>query len=478
MEWRDFDSSLKRQYLGENFVVVPAERTFSLTRSFGLSTNMAPKTKHVVADAGAFIRNAPLRDIAENIYTVPEVIAESCDRATRRRLKTFPLDIKFKEPSGDTIRLISEFAKKTGDYSSLSAVDLKVLALTYDLEKQFKGVAHLRKQPEKNPQWTGGAYSASQLSTGNSTFKQYKEGEALPSDLIGEQRLDEESDEDDDFHDAAELLDQAEKDGEEEMPLEDSDLSNVNENNKGASNNEVATNDAEERKVSEEDIEEDTDEEDYEEEDEDDEGWITPANISDVKRSMGLDTVSSSDVSVGCLTTDFAMQNVMIQMGLNVLSVDGMLIKRAKSYVLRCYGCMKITKDTSKQFCPHCGNKTLKRLSTSIDEDGTVRYWLAKNYTIRTRGSKYSLPKPQGGKHALNPVLCADQPMPHQRPTKKSMQKVDILSDDIVAGSSPFRVNDVTSRAAQLGIRNKHPPQWAKRNPNEARRKVNKRKGK
>ena len=47
-----------------------------------------------------FFRN---QDIAENIYTVPEVIAESCDRATRRRLKTFPLDIKFKEPSGDAI---------------------------------------------------------------------------------------------------------------------------------------------------------------------------------------------------------------------------------------------------------------------------------------------------------------------------------------------------------------------------------------
>ncbi|GFR90232.1 RNA-binding protein NOB1 [Elysia marginata] len=273
---------------------------------------MAPKVQHVVADAGAFIRNAPLRDIAENIYTVPEVIAESCDRATRRRLKTFPLDIKFKEPSGDTILLITDFAKKTGDYSSLSAVDLKVLALTYDLEKQFKGVAHLRKQPERTPQWSGGAYSTSQPHTGT-TFKQYKEGEALPSNLIGEQRLDEESDEED-FYDATELLDD---------PGEDK------------SDNEMED---EEGKA---EVEENTEEDAEEEEDDDDEGWITPANISEVKRSMGLDTVSSSEISVGCLTTDFAMQNVMIQMGLNVLSVDGMLIKRAKSYVLRCYGCMR-----------------------------------------------------------------------------------------------------------------------------------------
>ena len=34
-------------------------------------------------------------------------------------------------------------------------------------------------------------------------------------------------------------------------------------------------------------------------------------------------------------------QNVLIQMGLNVISVDGMLIRQAKSFVLRCYACFK-----------------------------------------------------------------------------------------------------------------------------------------
>ena len=37
----------------------------------------------------------------------------------------------------------------------------------------------------------------------------------------------------------------------------------------------------------------------------------------------------------------FSLQNVLIQMGLNVVSVDGMLIKRAKSFVLRCHACFK-----------------------------------------------------------------------------------------------------------------------------------------
>ena len=135
----------------------------------------------------------------------------------------------------------------------------------------------------------------------------------MPSNLIGEQRLDEESDEED-FYDATELLDDAEKDEKEEMLAENTDLSGGHESNKhsdinncGLTTNITYEKNTGEKEYNKEDtIEEDLD--DGEDDDDDDEGWITPANISDVKRSMGLDTVSSSHVSVGCLTTDFAMQ--------------------------------------------------------------------------------------------------------------------------------------------------------------------------
>ncbi|CAG5132962.1 unnamed protein product, partial [Candidula unifasciata] len=356
----------------------------------------------------------------------------------------------------------TSFSKKTGDYRSLSAVDLKVLALVYDLEKQFKGTEHIRKEPSKKPEWTVGHKTEScgvTLAT-----KRYEDGEALPSDQIGEKKETDSDDEDEVYFDAADTLNDAL--GSIELAEEVQD--------RGQEDVENPDNRQKDIQHSEEEDEETEDEDDSD----DDEGWITPANIAEVKRSMGVEVAEVSHVSVGCLTTDFAMQNVLIQMGLHVLSIDGLLIKRAKSYVLRCFGCLRITKDTSRQFCPHCGNKTLKRLSTTIEEDGSVRYWLAKNYTIRTRGTKFSLPKPQGGKHAINPLLCADQPRPDQRPSKKSLQKVDILSADIIADMSPFSVNDVNSRAAQLGIRSCHPPQWSKRNPNECRKKVNKRKGK
>lgn len=44
---------------------------------------------------------------------------------------------------------VTEFSKKTGDYPSLSATDIQVLALTYQLEAEFVGVSHLKQEPEK-----------------------------------------------------------------------------------------------------------------------------------------------------------------------------------------------------------------------------------------------------------------------------------------------------------------------------------------
>jgi RNA-binding protein NOB1 len=44
---------------------------------------------------------------------------------------------------------VSDFARKTGDYRSLSATDVRVLALTYMLEKEFVGESHIKGVPER-----------------------------------------------------------------------------------------------------------------------------------------------------------------------------------------------------------------------------------------------------------------------------------------------------------------------------------------
>jgi len=42
-----------------------------------------------------------------------------------------------------------------------------------------------------------------------------------------------------------------------------------------------------------------------------------------------ISNIDEEDINVACLTTDFAMQNVLLQMNLNLLSVDGISIKKS-----------------------------------------------------------------------------------------------------------------------------------------------------
>ncbi|PIO13052.1 hypothetical protein AB205_0209760 [Aquarana catesbeiana] len=65
----------------------------------------ASVVQHVVADSGAFLRNAALQDIGAHIYTVREVVSEIRDKATRRRLAVLPYELLFREPKPDTVQL-------------------------------------------------------------------------------------------------------------------------------------------------------------------------------------------------------------------------------------------------------------------------------------------------------------------------------------------------------------------------------------
>ena len=146
--------------------------------------------------------------------------------------------------------------------------------------------------------------------------------------------------------------------------------------------------------------------------DDDDDGWITPSNFKNKRMEMlGADTNNddedeeSEEIIVACLTSDFAMQNVLKQLHLNVLSTDGLLIKETKTWILRCYACFKTTPKMDKKFCPSCGNKTLKRVSVTLNADGTQQIHISTRKALSKRGKKFSLPKPQGGKYAVNPIL-------------------------------------------------------------------------
>lgn len=423
------------------------------------------KIKHVVADSGAFIRNAPLNSIGEKIYTVPKVVNEIKDKATLQRLQFLPYQLTPKTPSPESIKIVTDFSKKTGDYRSLSAVDIQVIALTYQLEKENVGTDHIKTVPDSKIEWTASkamlekptSIAGFYLAKGKNNSRTTSES-TCTSDLPEQQETSTENS--DEPNNTCTCPSSAS--GQSQTRNQDGD-SNIAETEnqtvkERGDEGTVKEGDDEGLTVTAEMLEETEEdegiEEDEEEEEEDDDGWITPSNITSLKQKMSHADQERVAVCVGCVTTDFAMQNVLIQMGLNVISVDGMLIKRAKSFVLRCFACMKITKDMLKEFCPYCGNRTLQKVSMTVEEDGSIRYFLSRRKPISTKGMKHQLPLPRGGKHASNPVLVEDQPLPQQRAAKKKQQHMDVFDPDFVVGQSPFALNDITSRAAQLGIRN------------------------
>lgn len=114
-------------------------------------------------------------------------------------------------------------------------------------------------------------------------------------------------------------------------------------------------------------------------------------NIKDVKVKLDSGVVKEKPATVACLTMDYAMQNVMMHMGLNVSSLEGKVIKQMRTFILRCYTCFKTTGVVTKMFCPSCGHKTLKKVAVSLDDDGNQIIHINYKKPLTSRGKKVYL---------------------------------------------------------------------------------------
>jgi RNA-binding protein NOB1 len=97
---------------------------------------------------------------------------------------------------------------------------------------------------------------------------------------------------------------------------------------------------------------------------------------------------------IAFVTSDYAMQNVLIQMNFALLSLDGRRIQRVKRFKLLCRACQKLNLDIEKLFCATCGSATLIKVSVYINHNGEITYFKNPRRKPRLRGTKYSLPKP------------------------------------------------------------------------------------
>ncbi|CAG9536612.1 unnamed protein product [Cercopithifilaria johnstoni] len=350
--------------------------------------------RKLVVDSNAFIKRIPLHDLASEIYTVSGVINELKCEKMRHLLDSLPYQIYVQEPTMESLHIITEFSKKTGDYPSLSAVDLKLLALVHDLHLKQYGKDDLH-------------YDLETISDKSSmSYRQTKDT-----------------------------------------------VAKANDNDIKVEKNAIAT---ERKSESEEmgDVNDVSDDARIDSNSSDDGTWLNESNVDEILGHVGEIAMPEKEMKVACVTTDFAMQNVLLRLGLYLLSVNGYRIQRLNNYILRCWACFVTTTVMTKRFCPRCGNDSLHRVAVSIAEDGTMRLHINWNRLQSARGFKYSLPAPKGGKHPGGPQLFEDQPMPQNRMAR-------CYQDPTEAG--PFSMNDVTSRSAVLGIRSL---QKAWQNPN------------
>jgi len=405
---------------------------------------MNKNCKHLVADSAAFIRFCDLRSIAEKIYTTREVVAEIRDKESRKRLQMLPYDLIFKNIDPKYLKAVYNVAKITGDYASLSVTDLNVLALTYQLqcEEDYDTMEGIDEVINEKVVQVGGSTLEEDLKLPGfymSSSCKKNDDPVLPG-ASGEQIVVEEE--------VVVKEKVHEHQQENEDPEEDDGWTTQKSKKK-------------QRKKAKIDImkSESTNEEEFGrtlevassviDDDDNEEGWITPEMMAQQMEDFTLDEDLKQ---VACLTSDFAMQNVMLKMKLNIMDVDGMLIKNPRTYILRCFTCFKTTTKMNKKFCPFCGNKTLKKIPIKVQEDGSIKMFFSRKPNIlSTRGKLFNIPTFKGGKHANNPLLCEDQPMPQNRLPRKALSKTNVWSEDYDM-NNPFASHDLHSRAFKQGV--------------------------
>ncbi|KAH8385456.1 hypothetical protein KR093_002229 [Drosophila rubida] len=473
-----------------------------------MSTNNS-KIKYIVADTTAFINAVPLNEYAENVLTVPDVVAEVRNKRQIRRLCVLPFDLQVREPRPESIKHCVEFAKKTGDYASLSGIDLKVIALTYELETDLLGSDHLRKEPvvsqliaskdkpeemqdANNKRLVGWYMPEGNDNEGDDVEDEDDEEDKEADEAEVETKTEQSNDAVDTVKDAIEaqlkgeqvankstdaaVNDDSDNEEDEDEDLTQEELDKLFEKLKCApsADEEQTTADILIAQPTEEDDASDDEQQTekqqsnsnvqpQEDEEVGDDGWITHSNIKKAKKALEGKVETDLIPPVACMTTDYALQNVLKQLNLQLAALNGRIIKQLRTYILRCYACFKTTSIMTKVFCPNCGNKTLKRVAVSLDENGKQVIHINTRRPLTSKYKNQSLPRFHGGKHSRNPILFEDQPMPRQMPSRVAKTKTNALDDDYIAGFSPFVMRDVDSKSAMLRSKG-NLKEWARNN--------------
>lgn len=396
----------------------------------------------LVLDTGPLIKNDPPASVliskAEKLYTLPNIISEIRDAATRSRVETTLLPfVTIRSPRPESLKFIADFAKKTGDYGVLSKPDMEVLALGYELEIERNGGDwRLRNTPGQKS--VNGRPQAKQSSEEKEKPEQVEEAQQVASEQ------------------SAEAADQTESQPQPDTETKlSNDVQSLSLEASGSSEEKSEETPEAVESAAEASLAEQPEEQPEEaSEGSDDEGWITPSNLKkqqakDSGANGTNDNAPPKTLQAAILTSDYAMQNVALRINLNLVTPSLSRITYLKTWVLRCHGCFNITKDMDKQFCPKCGQNTLTRTSCSTDQHGNFKIHLKQGFQWNTRGNVFSVPKPVhgsangrlpkhvGGKNNWGKdLILAEDQKEHSKALdeQRRQRKKDLMDDDFLPG--------------------------------------------
>lgn len=452
----------------------------SATPSTSAASGEEPRIDELVLDAGPLLAQLPLRGLAKKYYIPPSVMAELKDKRAREHLeflKISGLDFEVREAGAEALAAVIAFAKQTGDYSVLSRPDLSVLALAYAVEVERHGTWRIRS--ELGGKTGQQAHEAERVREGKRAAGKGRKEEGVaeaagatptsapavaPAASSSSSETDVPADQSAPHDGNTSDVDDGNADG---------DASGANEEEIAAAIAKMDLASSQQRQQPADDATSSRDAEDDEEgwttvpsssrrrqQEEVDYGgsdgegeWITGDNITKQKhKDLGLvtdealtamrggESASGTSVetrknkkkskgkgrmTVATMTADYAVQNVLLQMGMALVSTEGYRIERVRSWVLRCHACFKLCKDSERKFCPECGNPSLIRTSVTSQAPGSstahttssgLQVHLKKNFQYKTRGNIYSLPMPKPGSASSGkdprkavPILREDQ---------------------------------------------------------------------
>lgn len=359
--------------------------------------------KVLVLDAGAFITQAKFDQFGPEVtyVTLAAIVAtELKDENARQVYRNFPFPIETRIPSSDAVKAIIDFSKKTGDFPHLSSVDINVLALSYMFERERNGLKRIRQEPakrvipsaEKKSTAVSLTSDTSATSATSTTSSDDTAPITPPDTVLIHTSTTAEGDSTGGFQDEAGAHED-EGDNEEEI-----DEQNGTEQGEEPRDTEATTG---ETTAAQSDPFWGDDSEGE---------WITPENIQRHKHGVKKSEVVEDLSDVACITTDYAMQNVLIGMGLRLLSVNGLSITSIRQHVRRCHACWAVewSMEKTNNFCRNCGGHTLLKAVFTIDADGVPQYHMSQKAINNKRGTVYSIPKFKGGRHKTDLILRED----------------------------------------------------------------------